>query len=70
MDELAPPKHSPLCPQCGGADTFRSQRRGFIEWIFHYLLIQSPYRCQECNERFFHHRLARPHKKQLHHRPV
>ena len=67
MSEHVPRTDKPNCPQCGGGTTYRSRRNGVIEWLFHHVLKQSPYRCKDCDERFFHHRLARHSKEQLHH---
>ena len=59
MSEPEPKPGRVKCPDCGGNNTFRSRRIGVREWFLHYVLMQSPYRCQDCNERFFHHRLPR-----------
>jgi len=64
-------KQFPLCPICESDNVYRSRRNGLIEWVLHHLLFKSPYRCQDCNERFFRSRLARRHPpKELRHRPV
>jgi transposase-like protein len=67
MDEHTTKGQSPPCPYCGDDATYRSRRNGPIEWLLHYLLFRSPYRCQDCNERFFANRLVHHHKKELHH---
>lgn len=67
MAEQAPKKLSPSCPNCGSDRIYRSRRNGPVEWALHYLLFQSPYRCQACNERFFRKRFARHRDKELHH---
>jgi hypothetical protein len=41
----------PVCPNCGGAETRRSKRRGLFDRfasLFGYL----PYRCESCDLRF------------------
>ncbi len=63
-------KQSPLCPNCGSDRTHRSRRNGPLEWIRHYLLFTSPYRCPACYERFFHSRLSHHPKKELNHHSV
>jgi transposase-like protein len=65
MDELTTKNQSPLCPSCGSSSTRRSKRSGPSEWVFHHFLFRSPYRCESCDERFFHQRLSRDQKKQL-----
>ena len=68
MSEPEPKTGKPNCPHCGANNTYRSRRIGPIEWFLHHVLMHSPYRCQDCNERFFHHRLARHSKEEdLHH---
>jgi len=67
MVEVTSKKHSPLCPNCGGDNVYRSRRNGPVEWFLHYFLFRSPYRCQPCNERFFHSRLRHTDKEELHH---
>ncbi len=70
MAEPTPHKQPPICPHCGGHVTYRSKRRGPKDWVLHSLLFQSPYRCESCDRRFFHHRLAHHHKKELSHHPA
>jgi hypothetical protein len=70
MIELTTKNQLPLCPHCGGNTTHRTRRHGPIEWFLHHLLFRSPYRCQDCYERFFSSRLPRPDKKELHHHPA
>ena len=68
MSDPTPKTDKLTCPHCGGNTTYRSRRFGVREWLLHHVLVQSPYRCQDCNERFFHHRLARhPKEEDLHH---
>ena len=43
---------SATCPQCGGANLRRSRRRGLLERGFS-LLGYLPYRCRDCQTRFF-----------------
>jgi hypothetical protein len=56
---IAEAKHnSPICPLCRGRTTHRSRRDGLIERITHYLLFRSPYRCLDCDHRFFRSRFS------------
>jgi len=41
------------CPQCGSADYRRSKRRGILERFALSLVKLLPYRCDECNARFY-----------------
>ena len=70
MSEPTPKTHYPKCPFCGSNDAYRTGRKGLIEWFLHHILIHSPYRCNDCYERFFHHRSAHHSKDQLHHHPA
>jgi hypothetical protein len=65
MDEPIIKNQSPLCPHCGGTATHRSRRRGLQEWALHHVLFKSPYRCQDCDERFFRSRFGHLPKTQL-----
>jgi predicted Zn-ribbon and HTH transcriptional regulator len=40
------------CPECQSDQIHRSKTRGIVESILAYLLIR-PYRCEECDYRFF-----------------
>ncbi len=44
---------SPGCANCGSASIARSRRHGLIEFLLHYLLFISPYRCKACDVRHF-----------------
>ena len=50
---------TPVCPSCGSARTRRSMRTGAQDWVRHNLLFKSPYRCQDCDHRFFGFRQPR-----------
>jgi transposase-like protein len=53
-------KHpAPVCPSCGSTRTRRSVRKGTQEWVLHSLLFKSPYRCRDCDLRFFGFRQPR-----------
>lgn len=44
---------SHVCPNCGGTSVYRSIRRSALEFLLHCVFFRSPYRCQDCDERFF-----------------
>ena len=52
--------NSLICPRCGGRATRRSHRKGLIELIAYYALFLSPYRCSDCDHRFFRSRFSHP----------
>jgi hypothetical protein len=66
MDEHTSHKHFPICPSCGSHKVHRSVRKGPEDWVRHNLLFQSPYRCNDCDERFFGSRVDHHHKKERH----
>lgn len=41
------------CPVCTSASVRRSTRRGFVERIWFRLAFVWPYRCDECDSRFW-----------------
>jgi DNA-directed RNA polymerase subunit RPC12/RpoP len=41
------------CPQCASQDTRRSERRGPFERVVLPLLYMRPYRCMDCDARFY-----------------
>jgi hypothetical protein len=47
------------CPACGSANTRRSQRRNVFENALRALRLR-PWRCLDCQSRFFRFRLHRP----------
>ena len=47
-----------ICPNCQGPSCFRSRRRGALEFFFHYVLFTSPYRCEDCDTRYFRTRIS------------
>ena len=51
MDEVKISKRE--CPWCGRTDVRRSHRRGLIDRGLSRLLRISPYRCEECDRRFY-----------------
>jgi predicted Zn-ribbon and HTH transcriptional regulator len=51
-------KHS-VCPNCKSGSTYRSRRRGRLEFFLHYFLFTSPYRCKDCQTRYFRTRMAK-----------
>ena len=52
------------CPHCGGKQFFRSKRSGLKDWLHHYVLAQSPYRCAVCDGRFFRNSHGHHHREQ------
>jgi transposase-like protein len=46
------------CPQCRSKDIRRSRRKGFLESSILSLILLRPFRCQDCNRRFY--RLVSP----------
>ena len=52
-----------LCPKCKSTSVWRSHREGLWEWILHFILYTSPYRCDECGRRFYAGRGVRPPRR-------
>jgi predicted RNA-binding Zn-ribbon protein involved in translation (DUF1610 family) len=50
-DAQSPAKRS--CPNCGSADIFRSHRRGPIERYLIRAIGMRPYRCLNCDGRYY-----------------
>src|SRR5437879_3244154 len=46
------------CPRCSSHLVHRSRRRGLVEKMAHALLQISPYRCDECDHRYFRWRYS------------
>ena len=44
------------CPECGSQTIHRSMRRGLKESILHRVFLVSPYRCDDCDHRYFRRR--------------
>jgi hypothetical protein len=55
---------SAVCPNCQGTSCFRSRRRGALEFFFHYVLFTSPYRCKDCDTRYYRTRMAKETRKE------
>jgi len=51
MDEIRTSKRA--CPWCGCTEIHKSRRRGLIDRGFCRILRISPYRCEECDRRFY-----------------
>jgi hypothetical protein len=49
-----------VCPHCAGLNTRRSLREGLFEFLLHWVLFLSPYRCRDCYQRYFGFRFAQP----------
>ncbi len=47
---------SHVCPTCQSTSCYRSRRRGVAEFFLHYVLFTSPYRCKDCDQRYFRRR--------------
>jgi hypothetical protein len=41
------------CPSCNGSSIYRSRRYGRFEMILGRILLLYPYRCQQCDARFY-----------------
>ena len=41
------------CPYCRSTKVRRSQRKGFVELVVLPMFGILPYRCQECDQRFY-----------------
>jgi predicted RNA-binding Zn-ribbon protein involved in translation (DUF1610 family) len=50
------------CPDCGSAELRRSRRHGMMERVILPFLGWSPYRCDECDTRFYRRTRGRHHK--------
>jgi hypothetical protein len=48
------------CPLCAGEDLHRSRGRGIYERILLRAIGKYPYRCDECDERFYAQRPKEP----------
>jgi hypothetical protein len=48
-----------VCPNCKSGSAYRSRRRGALEFFLHYFLFTSPYRCKECETRYFRMRMPK-----------
>jgi transposase-like protein len=62
MSEPAHRTHFPKCPKCGSNNVRRSKRRGAADFVLKNLLFKVPYRCEDCDERFFGFRTSIPKK--------
>jgi hypothetical protein len=49
-------KSSPR-PNCASRTFHRSKRKGLLEQVLHSFLLVNPYRCNECDQRYFRFRL-------------
>jgi hypothetical protein len=47
---------SPKCPNCSSTIAYRSRRIGAIEFFLHYVFFTSPYRCKDCEYRYYRSR--------------
>jgi hypothetical protein len=52
--DLPVPSDEPsLCPNCAGKDIRRSRRQGFFERYLLPVARLRPYRCDDCDQRFY-----------------
>ena len=57
------------CPNCASTATHKSRREGLLEVILHTVFFVSPFRCEDCYERYFRVRFLTPpsvHKRHPH----
>jgi len=47
-----------VCPYCASTNIRRSRREGAIEFLLHWVVLLSPFRCRECYQRYFGFRFA------------
>jgi predicted RNA-binding Zn-ribbon protein involved in translation (DUF1610 family) len=47
---------SAKCPNCGSSTAYRSRRHGALEFFLHYVFFTSPYRCKDCEYRYYRSR--------------
>jgi hypothetical protein len=41
------------CPDCGSLLIHRSRKRGIFEYVLSAIIFVHPFRCKECDTRFF-----------------
>jgi predicted RNA-binding Zn-ribbon protein involved in translation (DUF1610 family) len=70
MDEPTHGHQSHICPQCGSHRIHRSLRKGVQDLVLRRMLFQVPYRCEDCDHRFFGFRVTHYPKKGPDHHPV
>jgi len=70
MSDPTPQQQFPVCPSCGSHKVRRSRRRSAEDLVLRRLLFQVPYRCGECDHRFFSFRVNEPAKKEPNHPPA
>jgi hypothetical protein len=49
------------CPLCQSKRIHQSKRKGILEQVFLALILRRPYRCEKCDNRFFHRSLSTNH---------
>ena len=62
MYRMPPKSCSIACPSCRSARISKSRRKGLTEFLLHTLLFRNPYRCLDCDLRFFRVHLSRSSK--------
>jgi hypothetical protein len=58
--ELCFAKTLPACPNCQSGAIRRSKRRGLVERVFLRVAMVWPYRCEDCDARFWSFRRRQP----------
>jgi hypothetical protein len=47
---------SHVCPNCQSTSCHRSRRNGAVEFFLHHFFFVTPYRCEDCDQRYFRRR--------------
>jgi hypothetical protein len=45
-----------VCPNCQSTSCHRSRRSGAVDFILHTFFFITPYRCRECDQRYYRRR--------------
>lgn len=56
--------HGVGCPQCRSSFISKSRKRGLKDFFLHALLSTRPYRCMDCDHRFFRFHMHLLHASQ------
>ena len=62
---MEPTGKTHVCPNCQSTSCHRSRRSGAVEFILHTLFFTTPYRCEDCDARFFRRRLSKQPPKSI-----
>jgi hypothetical protein len=52
-----------VCPNCQSTSCHRSRRSGAVDFILHTFFFITPYRCKDCDQRFFRRRTSKDLRK-------